>query len=216
VLTKYDILMWDDEVICGFGRTGADFGATSLGIRPQQMSLAKALSSAYMPISAAVITGEMYEAMVEPSAQVGVFGHGYTYSGHPVACAVASKVIDIYQRDKLFDHAARVGEYLQRKLREFEAHPLVGEVRGMGLIAAVELVANKQTRQAFAGNGVGAVCQQSCEDHGLIVRAMGGNNIALCPPLIIDEAQVDELLTKLAKGLDAALAYVQQEQLLVA
>ena len=86
----------------------------------------------------------------------------------------------------------------------------------MGLIGAVELVANKQTRQAFAGNGVGGVCQQSCEDHGLIVRAMGGNSIALCPPLIIDEAQVDELLAKLGKGLDAALAYVQQEQLLVA
>lgn len=216
VLSKYEILMWDDEVICGFGRTGADFGATSLGIKPQQMSLAKALSSAYMPISAALVTAEIYEAMVEPSAQVGVFGHGYTYSGHPVACAVASKVIDIYQRDKLFEQAARVGDYLQGRLREFEAHPLVGEVRGMGLIGGVELVANQETRQAFADNAVGGVCQRICEENGLILRAMGGNTMALCPPLIIDESQVDELIEKLGKGLDGALAYVQQERLLVA
>ena len=216
VLSKYDILMWDDEVICGFGRIGADFGATGLGIVPRQMSLAKGLSSAYLPISAAAITGDMYEALVEPSAQVGVFGHGYTYSGHPVACAVAAKVIDIYQRDKLFENAATVGAYLQRRLREFESHPLVGEVRGMGLIGAVELVANKKTRQAFADNAVGGVCQQSCEDHGMIVRAMGGNSIALCPPLIINESQVDEIIHKLTKGLDAALAYVQREQLPVA
>jgi 4-aminobutyrate--pyruvate transaminase len=216
VLSKYNILMWDDEVICGFGRTGADFGATSLGIQPQQMSLAKGLSSAYMPLSAAVITGDIYEALVEPSAQVGVFGHGYTYSGHPVACAVASKVIDIYQRDKLYENAANVGEYLQRRLREFESHPLVGEVRGMGLIGAVELVANKETRQAFESNAVGGVCQKSCEEHGMIVRAMGGNSIALCPPLIITEAQVDEIIQKLTSGLDEALAYVQRERLLVA
>ena len=142
VLDKYDILLWDDEVICGFGRTGRDFGATTFNMQPKMMTLAKALSSAYMPVSAAVVTGDMYEAMVEPSAQVGVFGHGYTYSGHPVACAVASKVIDIYRRDKLFERAATVGEYMQGKLRGFEEHPLVGEVRGVGLIAALELVAD--------------------------------------------------------------------------
>jgi adenosylmethionine-8-amino-7-oxononanoate aminotransferase len=216
VLTKYDILMWDDEVITGFGRTGADFGATSLGIKPQMMSLAKALSSAYMPLSAAVVTGEMYEAMVAPSAEVGVFGHGYTYSGHPVACAVASKVIEIYEREHLFEHAARVGGYMQKRLREFESHGLVGEVRGMGLIAAVELVANRETRQPFADNSVGGFCQKACENNGLIVRAMGGNSIALCPPLIITEAQVDELVDKLGRALDATLDHVTAKQLLVA
>ena len=216
VLKKYDIFMWDDEVICGFGRIGADFGATSLGIQPQMMSLAKALSSAYMPLSAAVVTGDMYQAMVEPSAKVGVFGHGYTYSGHPVACAVASKVIDIYQRDRLFEHAATVGAHLQARLREMSSHPLVGEARGMGLIGALELVANKDSKQAFDGNGVGGYCQQACEKHGLIVRAMGGNNIALCPPLIISEAQVDELVEKLGKALEDTLDYVNREQLLVA
>jgi 4-aminobutyrate--pyruvate transaminase len=216
VLSKYDIMMWDDEVICGFGRTGADFGATSLDIKPQLMSLAKSLSSAYIPLSAAIITGDMYEAMVAPSAKIGVFGHGYTYSGHPVACAVASKVIDIYLRDNIFEHAATVGAHLQQRLRELADHPLVGEARGMGLIGAVELVANRATRQAFPDNAVGGFCQAACEKHGLIVRAMGGNSIALCPPLIITEAQVDELVQKLSLALDETLAYVTREQLLVA
>ena len=216
VLSKYDILMWADEVITGFGRTGHDFGSNALDIHPQMMTLAKALSSAYMPISAAIISGDMYEALVEPSAKVGVFGHGYTYSGHPVGCAVASKVIEIYQRDKLFDHAATVGAYMQQRLREFESHPLVGEVRGMGLIAAVELVANKETRQAFEGNAVGGFCQRVCEENGLIIRAMGGNSIALCPPLIITETQVDELIGKLSVALDATLDHVTAEQMLVA
>ncbi len=216
VLAKYDILMWDDEVICGFGRTGAAFGANSLNIQPQLMTLAKALSSAYMPVSAAVVSGDFYEALVEPSAEVGVFGHGYTYSGHPVACAVASKVIDIYQRERLFEHAAELGGYLQEQLRKFTEHPLVGEVRGMGMIAALELVANRETRQAFVGNAVGGFCQQRCQDNGLLVRAMSGNAIALCPPLILTREQVDELIDKLGRALDATLDHVKQEQLLVA
>lgn len=216
VLAKYDILMWDDEVICGFGRTGAPFGADSLNIKPQLMTLAKALSSAYMPVSAAVVSGDFYEALVEPSAQVGVFGHGYTYSGHPVACAVASKVIDIYQRERLFEHAAEVGGYLQEQLRRFADHPLVGEVRGMGMIAALELVANRDTRQPFDGNAVGGFCQQRCQDNGLLVRAMSGNAIALCPPLILSREQVDELVDKLGRALDATLDHVKAEELLVA
>ena len=216
VLDKYDILLWDDEVICGFGRLGADFGANKLDMKPQMMSLAKALSSAYMPLSAAVISGQMYEAMVQPSAQVGVFGHGYTYSGHPVACAVGSKVLEIYQRDNIFEHARIMGDYLQQRLGEFADHPLVGEVRGMGLIAAVELVANKQTKQAFDGNAVAAYCQKICEENGLILRALGGNGIALCPPLIITRAQIDELIEKLGGALDATLQYVTSKQLLVA
>jgi 4-aminobutyrate--pyruvate transaminase len=216
VLEKYDILLWDDEVICAFGRTGNDFGATTFNMQPQMMTLAKALSSAYMPISASLITGEMYEALVAPSAEVGVFGHGYTYSGHPVACAVASKVLDIYQRDNIFAKAAATGAYLQRRLAEFRDHSLVGEVRGIGLIGAVELVANRQSGQPFADNAVGGFCQRACEENGLIVRAMGGNSIALCPPLIITESQVDELIDKLGRALDSTLAHVRAQDLLVA
>jgi len=216
VLEKYDIMLWDDEVICGFGRLGEDFGATKLGMRPQMMSLAKGLSSAYMPVSAAVVPGEMYQAMVQPSAEVGAFGHGYTYSGHPVACAVASKVLDIYQRDRIFDRAREMGEHLQAGLATFRDHPLVGEVRGMGMIGALELVANTQTGQPFAGNAVAGFCQKACEDNGLILRALGGNGMGICPPLIIKEAQVDELVDKLGRALDATLQHVTENQLLVA
>ena len=214
VLQRHDILMWSDEVITGFGRTGADFGATKYGIEPQLMTLAKALSSAYLPLSAAVVTGEMHEAMIAPSAEVGVFGHGYTYSGHPVACAVASKVLDIYQRDRIFEHAAKVGGYMQQKLRAFESHPLAGDVRGVGLIGAVELVADKATRRAFKGNSVGAFCQKACEERGLLLRGLGGNIMAACPPLIITESQVDELAEKLSGALDATLEYAKREGLL--
>jgi 4-aminobutyrate--pyruvate transaminase len=169
VLRRHDILLIGDEVITGFGRTGNDFGATTYSIRPDMMTVAKALSSAYLPISAAIVRGDIHAALVEPSAKIGMFGHGYTYSGHPVSCAVALKTLEIYARDHIFEHAARVGDYLQRKLRILAEHPLVGEVRGVGLIAAVELVANKQARTPFEGGRVGIYAQQSAVDHGLIL-----------------------------------------------
>ena len=210
ILERHNILFWADEVINGFGRTGNDFGCTTMGIKkPALMTLAKQLSSAYFPISAAAITQPMYEAMIEPSAQVGVFGHGYTYSGHPVGCAVALKTLEIYQRDKLFEKAANVGEYLQQQLRRFEDHALVGEVRGKGLLAAIEMVADKTTGKPFEGGVMGAYCQQRCQEHGLIVRAVAGSSIALCPPLIINEQQVDELIEKLAKALDETERYAR-------
>ena len=217
ILNKNNILFWADEVINGFGRTGNDFGCTTMGIQqPDMMSLAKQLSSAYVPISAAVIKGDMYDAMIEPSNQVGVFGHGYTYSGHPLACAVALKTLEIYERDNIFEQAAKVGDYFQNKLNRLKDHPLVGEVRGKGLLAAIEMVANKTTGQAFKRGAIGAYCQQRCQEHGLIVRAVAGSSIAFCPPLIISEAQVDELIEKFSKALDETLKYVAKECLLVA
>ncbi|WP_271273629.1 aminotransferase [Aliamphritea hakodatensis] len=215
ILAKYDILFWADEVITGFGRTGKDFGCTTMGIdSPALMTLAKQLSSAYIPISASVIRGDMYEAMIEPSAKVGVFGHGYTYSGHPVACAVALKTLEIYQRDNIFGKAAETGAYLQKGLAKFAEHPLVGEVRGEGMIAAVEMVANKQTGEAFAGGAIGAFAQQACERHGLITRAVAGSSLALCPPLIATEAHVDEILESFGKALDDTLDHVTKQGLL--
>ncbi len=215
ILNKYDILFWADEVITGFGRTGNDFGCTTMGIeQPAMMTLAKQLSSAYVPISASIIRGDMYEAMVEPSAGVGVFGHGYTYSGHPLGCAVALKTLEIYERDNLFGRAAELGSYMQKRLGEFLDHPLVGEVRGKGLIAAVELVANKASGQAFDGGAVGGFAMQACQNHGLITRAVAGNSLALCPPLIVTEAQIDEIIDKLSLALEDTLAYVTREGLL--
>jgi len=204
LLRKHDILVWADEVITGFGRTGNDFGSTTMGIQPDLMTFAKQLSSAYFPISAAAIPGWMYEAMIEPSNQVGVFGHGYTYSGHPAACAAALKTLEIYERDKLFEHAATVGDHMQARLREmFTYHPLVGEVCGKGLIAALELVSNKTTGASFDGGIAGATAQKACQDHGLVLRAVAGNSVALCPPLIITEAEVDDMLSRLSAALDA-------------
>ena len=175
VLDRYDIMFWADEVITGFGRTGNDFGCTTMGIEaPDMMSFAKQLSSAYMPISAAAIRRDVYEAMIEQSANAGAFGHGYTYSGHPVACAVANKALEIYQRDQIFEKAAVTGDYLQQRIREFADHPLVGEVRGSGLLGAIELVANKQTGEPFANGAVGAYAQKAAQDQGIVDKSCGG------------------------------------------
>lgn len=214
ILNKYDILFWADEVITGFGRTGHDFGSTTMGIKPDMMTLAKQLSSAYMPISASVIPNYMYEAMLEPSNQVGVFGHGYTYSGHPVACAVSLKTLEIYERDNIFAQARSVGDYLQSELQKFIDHPLVGEVRGKGMLAAIELVADKKTGQAFANGAVGSFAMQACQHHGMIVRVVAGSSLAFCPPLICTNDHIDEMMQILAKALDEALEYAKKEGLL--
>lgn len=200
ILDNYDILFWADEVITGFGRTGHRFGCETANIRePAMMTFAKQLSSAYYPISAAIIRGDMYEPMVEPSAEVGMFGHGYTYSGHPVGCAAALKTLEIYERDGLYEHAARMGEYLQRKLAPLAEHERVGEVRGVGLIAAVELVKDKKTHEP--DNELGKRATLRCQENGLIVRNVAGCALAVCPPLIIEEQQIDELVDKLERSI---------------
>jgi len=200
VLDRYDILFWADEVITGFGRTGRLFGCDTVNIRqPAQMTFAKQLSSAYFPISAAVVRGDIYEAMVEPSAQVGVFGHGYTYSGHPAGCAAALKTLEIYQRDAIYEHAAAVGEYLQQQLARLADLPAVGEVRGAGLIGALELVEDRATRAP--ANDLAKRAAQRCQDNGLIVRNVAGCALAVCPPLVITREQVDELVEKLERSL---------------
>jgi len=204
ILDKYDILFWADEVITGFGRTGNLFGCETVNIRePDQMTFAKQLSSAYYPISASVIRGDMYEAMVEPSAQVGVFGHGYTYSGHPVACASALKALEIYERDNLYAHAAEMGDHLQSRLAELRDHEAVGEVRGAGLIAAVELVEDKTSKAPAAD--MAKRTTKLCEHNGLIVRNVAGNALAMCPPLVINREQVDEIVDKLKLSIDQAM-----------
>ena len=215
VLNRYDIMFWADEVITGFGRTGNDFGCTTMAIEsPDMMTFAKQLSSAYMPISASAIRRDMYDAMIEQSANAGAFGHGYTYSGHPVACAVALKTLEIYQRDQIFASAAITGEYLQQRLAEFSDHPLVGEVRGSGLIGALELVANKETAEPFIGGVVGGYAQKMAQDQGLLIRAVAGSSLGFCPPLIISNEQIDEMMDKVTLALQATLDYCHKEKLL--
>ncbi|NCF34261.1 MAG: aminotransferase class III-fold pyridoxal phosphate-dependent enzyme [Proteobacteria bacterium] len=214
LLAKNDILFVDDEVICGFGRTGQPFGAQTYGIQPTTMSLAKALSSAYLPISAVLLPEFMHEAFASRSDELGNFGHGFTYSGHPVCAAVALRNLELMEEMDLYNHANRVGQVFQRRLREFSDHPLVGEVRGEGLIAAVELVRNKQPRTPFnPAEGVGAYCSAAYQEAGVILRNLG-DSVAFCPPLIINENQIDELITKFAAGLDATLAWAKTNRLI--
>ena len=208
LLDKHDILFIDDEVICGFGRTGQPFGAQTLGIRPDTMTVAKAVSSAYLPLSAVLIPESMYQAFVDMSPELGNFSHGFTYSGHPVCAAVALRNLELMEERDLFAHAARVGEIMQARLKLLNDHPLVGEVRGAGLLGAAELVADKQKGTPFAASqGVGAYCMARCEAHGLILRAMG-DSMAMCPPLIITDAQIDEMFGKLELALNETLAWI--------
>ncbi|MCG9681828.1 aminotransferase class III-fold pyridoxal phosphate-dependent enzyme [Vibrio sp. Isolate23] len=211
VLRKYDILFWADEVICGFGRTGSDFGSTSVGIEsPDMMSFAKQLSSGYIPMSAAVMSGTIYDEVMTLASQAGSFGHGFTYTGHPVSCAVTLKTLEIYQRDDLFAKADMTGRYLQEKLQGFNDHELVGEVRGRGLMAGVELVADKQRHTPFSDNRVCKTVYEECKKRGLIIRPLGNNTVAFCPPLIIEPWQIDEMLDIFAQALDATAVYVSK------
>ncbi|MEJ2027835.1 MAG: aminotransferase class III-fold pyridoxal phosphate-dependent enzyme, partial [Limibacillus sp.] len=208
---KYDVLVAADEVICGFGRTGKMFGCETYGIQPDIMTVAKQLSSSYLPISAVLISDAVYKATAENSNKIGVFGHGFTYSGHPVAAAVALETLKIYEERDILSHVAKVAPRLQEGLRRFEDHPLVGEVRGVGLVAAVELVADKATKAPFDPPGkVGAAFDKLVRDHGLILRNMV-DAIAVCPPLIITEAEVDLLLERFGAALDDTLAWMRQE-----
>jgi 4-aminobutyrate--pyruvate transaminase len=208
VLSKHDIFFIDDEVICGFGRTGNAFGAETMGIVPTTMSVAKAVSSAYLPLSAVLVPEAMHDAFAARSDELGIFGHGFTYSGHPVCTAVALRNLEIMQERDLFTHAATVGKVFQQRLAEFADHPLVGEVRGEGLIGAAELVKEKDPRVPFsAADGVGAYCTDACAEAGLIVRNMG-DSMAFCPPLIITEDQIHELFDKFSQGLERTLAWI--------
>ena len=211
ILDRHDILFIDDEVICGFGRTGEAFGAETMGIRPTTMSVAKAVSSAYLPLSAVLLPEFMYDAFESRSDELGNFGHGFTYSGHPVCAAVALRNLEIMEETKIFDHAKTVGETLQRGLREFSDYPFVGEVRGRGLIAGIELVKTKDPREPFdAQIGIAAYCAAACQELGLIVRNIG-DTVAFCPPLIITDDQVGELLDKFEAGLKKTVDWAQSQ-----
>ncbi|HUI96560.1 MAG TPA: aminotransferase [Xanthobacteraceae bacterium] len=212
VCEKYDVYMISDEVICGFGRLGRNFGCEALNFRPHALSVAKALSSAYLPIAGVMIPEMMYEAMLAESRKLGGFHHGFTYSGHPVSAAVALKTLEIYARDKVFAAAAARIPQLQARLKALGDHPLVGEARGMGLMGGLELVADKRTKQAFDPKaGVAMRCVRFAEDEGLIVRAVAGDTVTLCPPLIIKADEVDELFARLGRALDRTLDWAKRE-----
>jgi 4-aminobutyrate--pyruvate transaminase len=214
VCDKYDLLMIDDEVICGFGRLGRMFGADAVGFRPHAISVAKALSSAYVPIAAVMVPERMYEAMLAESRKIGTFGHGYTYSGHPVAAAVALKTIEIVVRDRIVDKAAALTPRFIGALRQLGDHPLVGEARGLGLMGAIEIVADKRSKRSFdPARGVAARCVAFAQAEGLIVRFLASDTVSLCPPLIISPQQIDEMFERLRRALDRTLEWTRSEGL---
>ncbi|NMY75085.1 aspartate aminotransferase family protein [Pseudomonas sp. WS 5071] len=205
ILAKYDILFVADEVICGFGRTGEWFGSDFYGLKPDMMTIAKGLTSGYIPMGGLIVRDEVVAVLNEG----GDFNHGFTYSGHPVAAAVALENIRILRDEKIIEKVhAETAPYLQKRLRELNDHPLVGEVRGVGMLGAIELVQDKATRKRYEGKGVGMICRQFCFDNGLIMRAVGDTMI-ISPPLVITKDEIDELVTKARKCLDLTLEVLQ-------
>ncbi|MCH9011520.1 MAG: aspartate aminotransferase family protein [Proteobacteria bacterium] len=213
VLRKYDVLLVADEVICGFGRTGNLFGCQTFNIKPDIITMAKALSSGYLPISAVLISDPVYQTIADNTAKIGTFGHGFTYSGHPVPAAVALETLKIYEERDIVGHVRQVGPRLQEGLRRYADHPMVGEVRGVGLIAGVELVADRASKATFDPPGrVGGYFAERAQAHGLIIRNLM-DVIALCPPLIITEDQIDSLVERFARALDDTASWVEHEGL---
>ncbi len=204
ICRKHDVLLVADEVICGFGRTGHWFASDYFEIDADFMPVAKGLTSGYLPLSAAMVHDRVAEVLRE---QGGEFAHGFTYSGHPVSCAVGLKNIQIIEQEGLVEKVRdETGPYLQGRLAELNDHPIVGEVRGMGLVAGIQLTADKATRAAFEKEGeAGGLCRDACMKNNLVARPVG-DSMVLSPPLIISKAEIDELVKRLSASLDDAAA----------
>jgi 4-aminobutyrate--pyruvate transaminase len=195
------VLLIADEVICGYGRTGEMFGSTTFGLRPDILTSAKALSSGYAPISAVMVSEKVHAAVAANSGKVGTFGHGFTYSGHPVACAIALETLQVYEDENILAHVKSIAPRFQAGLRAFASRRHVAEVRGVGLIGAIELAADPARRVPFdPAMKAGAQLAELALEQGLIVRAMG-DSIAFCPPLITTAEQVTELFVRFERAM---------------
>jgi len=210
ILRKYDVLFLVDEVICGFGRMGTMFGSEAMNLRPDMMTVAKGLSGAYQPISGLLLTDTINDVLKQGSRKHGVFAHGLTYAAHPVAAAVALEALHIYQDEHIVERVQTLSLHFFERLNALSTHPLVGEVRGMGLLAAVEISADKANKKPFpASAGMGAWIQAKAMEYGVIVRAIG-NCIALCPPLVCTTEHLDELVNGLSRALNDAQVHARQ------
>lgn len=217
VLRKYDVMFVADEVICGFGRTGNYWGCQTYDITPDIITCAKALSASFLPISAIIINDRVFQGLADGSATIGTWGHGFTYSGHPVPAAVALETLKIYDEMDIVGHVRKVGPHMQAKLRErFEGHPLVGEVRGIGMVAAIELVADKAQKKNFEPSAkVGPRLAKAGEEQGVILRGLANDTIAFSPPLIINAGEIDEMIERTSRALDAVTVQLRRESLTV-
>ena len=213
ICEKYHVLLIADEVICGFGRTGTWFASEKMGIRPQIMTVAKGLSSGYAPIGASIVCDEVADVLngVE-------FSHGYTYSGHPVACAVALENLRILEEEGIVDRAgSEIAPYLKEKWEALADHPLVGEAVIAGLMGSIALTPDKATRASFAADKgtAGFICREHCFANNLIMRHVG-DRMVISPPLVITRDEVDTLISRARKALDAAHAELTEKGLMVA
>ncbi|MBC8131005.1 MAG: aspartate aminotransferase family protein [Rhizobiaceae bacterium] len=210
ICRRHDILIVADEVINGFGRLGTMFACDYYGIDPDILVVSKQLTSSYQPLAAILMSDAIYQGIADNTAKIGTFGHGFTAGAHPVATAVGLENLDIIVERGLVANAAAMGEILQRELRKrFSDHPLVGEVRGVGLIAAVELVADKATKAKFDPVGkAGGYLFNKGHEHGVIIRAIG-DQIAFCPPLIIAEAEVMDIIDRFGRALDDTATFLR-------
>ena len=212
ICKKYDILLISDEVICGFGRTGNWFGCETFGTKPDLITFAKGVTSGYVPLGGVMVGDRVAKVMIDKG---GDFNHGYTYSGHPVACAVAVANIKLIRELKLVEHVRDdVGPYLASRFDELRDHPLVGDTQTCGLMGAVQMVRDKASGTPFPGEfEVGMICRGHCFANGLVMRAVGDRMI-IAPPLVITRAQIDELVGLARKCLDLTLADVKARGLM--
>ncbi|NNJ15084.1 aminotransferase class III-fold pyridoxal phosphate-dependent enzyme [Pseudomonas putida CSV86] len=209
VLSKYDILMVADEVICGFGRTGHYWGCDAMGIEPDMLTCAKGLSAAFQPISALLVSERIYQVIADQSQALGGLGHGYTYGGHPVAAAVALETLKIYDELDIVAHVRDVAPAFQAGIRALADHPLVGEARGIGLMAALEFVADKDSRMPFPAElKIAQQVSNALQRNGILLRALG-DTLVMAPPLIIDAQQIATILNALTQALDDVLAGIR-------
>ena len=215
VLDKYEVLFFADEVITGSGRTGSWLGSETFNIHPDGLSLAKGLASAYQPISAVMINQKLYDAMLAESRKLGFFAHAFTTTGHPVAVAVALRCQELMEERDVLGNVCRVGALLQERIRGFADHPLVGTTRGVGMMAAIELVADKETRRSFDPSfGVKTYAVDRAREHGLIIRsALAGDSLAFAPPLVMTEAEVDEMMRRFTLALADTTRWVAENGL---
>jgi 4-aminobutyrate--pyruvate transaminase len=212
VLEKYDVLLIADEVITGFGRTGEMFGCTSNGMRPDLITVAKGLSAGYMPIGGVLISDPIYRAMLEQSRKIGTFGHGFTYSGHPVCAAVALRALEIYEEDQLLEHVRTLAPHFAARIMALTSHPLVGHARAAGLVGALELMADPAQKTPFdPALRVGARVVEHALDYGVILRPLG-DVVSFCPPLIIDFVETDFLFDAVTRALDRVLVELDGER----
>lgn len=211
ICDKYEILLIADEVICGFGRTGNWFGSETMGIRPDIMTIAKGLSSGYAPIGGSIVSDEVAGVIAQDE-----FNHGYTYSGHPVAAAVALENLRILEEENVLDHVRNVAApYLKEKWEALTDHPLVGEAKIVGMMGSIALTPNKETRAAFASDAgtVGFICRERCFANNLVMRHVGDRMI-ISPPLVITPEEIDTLIARATKSLDECYAELQAQDLL--